>query len=138
MSFVERLSSFRGDFLIEFIIIIIQEYFLLVLCWEVCPLSEYVSLIGGFTVHDSYTCAIGHSIQLALSTGKSLSLIFVSASLLDFPSSAGRLKYNSIVHNIIIMQPLFEGPAIMSFIERCPLIKVKNVFAGLQPFTRGF
>ena len=36
MSFVERLSSFRGDFYR----VCIHEYFWLVLCWEVCPLSE--------------------------------------------------------------------------------------------------
>ena len=38
LSLVERLSSFRGDFLQS---VYMQEYFRLVLCWEVCPLSEY-------------------------------------------------------------------------------------------------
>ena len=33
---IERLSSFRGDCYR----VCIQEYFRLVLCWEVCPLSE--------------------------------------------------------------------------------------------------
>ena len=36
INFVERLSSFRGDFYR----VCINEYFRLFLCWELCPLSE--------------------------------------------------------------------------------------------------
>ena len=41
LSFVERLSSFRGDFYR----VCIHEYFWLVLCWKVCPLLEVLLYI---------------------------------------------------------------------------------------------
>ena len=43
---IERLSSFRG----YNYRVCIQEYFWLVLCWDVCQSSFGVSFIGGYTV----------------------------------------------------------------------------------------
>ena len=64
LSFVQRLSSFRGDFLY------IHKYFRLVLCWEVCPLFG-VSFIRGFTVarvlwYQGYVIASCYSIGLTV------------------------------------------------------------------------
>ena len=51
MSFVERLSSFRGYR-------VYTRVHFGVLCWEVCPLSECMSSIRGFTVCKSIVSVV--------------------------------------------------------------------------------
>ena len=58
----------------------------------------------GFPGVTYFTCAMGHNIQLALSTSKSRSLMFATESAVDLPSSLGRLtemwsKYNILARD---------------------------------------
>ena len=65
LSFVERLSSFRGDSVQS---VYNSEYFRLVLCWEVCPLSECPLLLYPFMIGSGFpveiTCELLYSTSM--------------------------------------------------------------------------